>query len=734
MAEDKKKPSGANQYSVYSQRDTESTQVDWSNIAKSLTDDLQKVADEREKKKAEIEQGTADALAKLSEIEDINDNDLTQVIIDGSDNGKQTLIQAADLLSRGLMTLKDFQLIKQQLLNGYSNISKYVKNYDKALEEGNQRMLEDIASDLEIAFNEGTFGAADLKNKRLISNPKTGQLALVTMVQNDKGEFVLPDPTKNPEKYKSADYLAKRQQFRLDKTDYNKEAQEAVDGLGTYIDSAISEYNVFSGGAAITKIEDFRQAFEMTKPTNEDGTPMTYKQFYNDQVNAIAGAEGDKTSFKAAQILSKLGYRAVESEAEAKEKGYSKYYLYKASNGKPVPQLTDEELTIARDAAGRSFEAALTRKITKQQPLSGQQATSATLGDRDKDKKISGYIEDINVILSGGTDSAQRIKTLTTAINEQRKAYNPPQPIITDIDIDDDKMVITYESGPPTTLDRQTKDDAGVVTSTTSYAEDVGNLYQFLVPGAQGVGGIYNLSPSDVERFIGENNIKLGQKGLGNVISFGLEVAQPESITLESQVLKADGTPQSGSDYWRDTDLKNNIGTGGADSDRQIARVSNEYFEDYTTPSAATARRRAGIDNVRVEVSGNPSAGNRKAVLKYTEDGAEKLLEVTDIPFRMSIGDYGRAMTKALNEINTIAYNKATGTVTPDTTSTETETTTDVTDLSPKVEDFIKENGKFPDIHVWTKTLVDDDFKKQYSNRELQDIYRKKRDAFEAKK
>jgi len=253
MAENKTRPSGANQYSVYAQRDTESTQVDWSNIAKSLTDELQKVAADRETKKAEIEKGTADALAKLSEIEDINDNTLTQVIIDGSDNSKQTLVQAADLLSRGLMTLKDYKLIEQQQLNGYANISKYIKNYDKALEEGNQRMLEGIASDLEIAFNEGTFGAADLKNKRLVSNPKTGQLSLVTMVQNDKGEFVLPDPTKNPEKYKSADYLAKRQQFRLDKTDYSKEAQEAVDGLGTFIDSTISEYNVFSGGAAITR-------------------------------------------------------------------------------------------------------------------------------------------------------------------------------------------------------------------------------------------------------------------------------------------------------------------------------------------------------------------------------------------------------------------------------------------------------------------------------------------------
>ena len=86
-------------------------------------------------------------------------------------------------------------------------------------------------------------------------------------------------------------------------------------------------------------------------------------------------------------------------------------------------------------------------------------------------------------------------------------------------------MVIKYESGPPTTIPRQTTDDAGNVTSTTSYAEDVGNLYQFLVPGAQGVGGIYNLSPSDVVRFISDNNIKLGQKGLGNVIRFGLEVA-----------------------------------------------------------------------------------------------------------------------------------------------------------------------------------------------------------------
>ena len=51
MAEDKSTPKGANKYSVYAQRDVESTQVNYADAAATLTESFTDVRDDRKKRK-----------------------------------------------------------------------------------------------------------------------------------------------------------------------------------------------------------------------------------------------------------------------------------------------------------------------------------------------------------------------------------------------------------------------------------------------------------------------------------------------------------------------------------------------------------------------------------------------------------------------------------------------------------------------------------------------------------
>ena len=48
MAENNNIPQGANKYSVYAQRNVESTQVDWNKIAGELTKSAEAIRDERQ--------------------------------------------------------------------------------------------------------------------------------------------------------------------------------------------------------------------------------------------------------------------------------------------------------------------------------------------------------------------------------------------------------------------------------------------------------------------------------------------------------------------------------------------------------------------------------------------------------------------------------------------------------------------------------------------------------------
>jgi len=57
MAEDKSVPQGANKYSVYAQRDVDSTQFNWANAAADITKSFTDVRDDRKKRKEDLEDG-----------------------------------------------------------------------------------------------------------------------------------------------------------------------------------------------------------------------------------------------------------------------------------------------------------------------------------------------------------------------------------------------------------------------------------------------------------------------------------------------------------------------------------------------------------------------------------------------------------------------------------------------------------------------------------------------------
>ena len=175
MAENTDRPTGANAYSTYVQRDVEATQVNWSEIAKNLTQGAEAIRDAREAKKQAINDATQKALDDLSKIADTDNQSLGKLLINGSDFSKKTLMENMELLRNGNLDPKDYQLILQGQLDGYKNLSEYVKGADAKYQEAMARLEagEDgnaIAADLEIAWNEGTFGFGDLKNKRLITN------------------------------------------------------------------------------------------------------------------------------------------------------------------------------------------------------------------------------------------------------------------------------------------------------------------------------------------------------------------------------------------------------------------------------------------------------------------------------------------------------------------------------------------------------------------------------------
>lgn len=683
MAESTTKPTGANAYSIYVDKDTKSTQVNWAEISKNLGDTANKIAKDREAEKAAIDAATRKAVDDLNQIADTDTQSLGTLLINGSDYSKQVLMANMELMRNGGLKPKDFQLIMQQQKDGYKNLSSFVEGANDKYKIAMERLQngEDgasIASDLEITWNEGTFGFGDLRNKRVVSNATTGELVLVTMEDDGTGQLVQPDPKLNPEAYQNVAYINQRTKFQLDRRNTNSIADDIVENLATVIDSSVGSYSAISGGGVVTSIEDFRQLFDdISKQTdangditnelvNDDGSAMTYEQFMSDQVDVITGGKTDLNSTNAMQVLTTAGYKMVQSEAEAKKRGIKKYIIYNNVNGRPEVQLTEAQMQEARNIAKRAIESRIDLKIKQTNPDTGQQKNQISpsgQGDIKRKEDISAYIRDINKIITNPNvaTSEATMRTLVTNINEQRASADRPRVI--DIDITDDIMVVKYETGEPTIVNRRIRNAAGEQTNETTLQEDIGALYQLLVPGAQSETGSLALSPSQIEKFIKEEKIVIGQRGVNRNVGYEQDLQSPETLTDQSSVLLPDETTTTTNDFWNGEDntaedeLGKELDGGAIDSDSNIAAIANKYLEQFTTTAASKAQSKAGYSQIRVEVQGDGK--NRKAVLKYSVNGTEKEIKIGTIPVGTTTRSYGQNVVAAYNKLNKEAYEES---------------------------------------------------------------------------
>ena len=142
MAEDKSTPKGANKYSVYAQRDVESTQVNYADAAATLTESFTDVRDDRKKRKEDLEDSFDKTMSVLDQVEDMQTQTAGEKITQASQMSVDSLVKQNQMMKNGEITVRDYQRFEGRLKSGYANVNKVVKNWDKWQGETNTRMTE----------------------------------------------------------------------------------------------------------------------------------------------------------------------------------------------------------------------------------------------------------------------------------------------------------------------------------------------------------------------------------------------------------------------------------------------------------------------------------------------------------------------------------------------------------------------------------------------------------------
>jgi hypothetical protein len=415
MAENKNIPQGANKYSVYAQRNIESTQVDWNKIAGDLTKTAESIRDERQGRKDAIDTETQNLMEQLSKIEGTNNQDAASLLINGSSMSVEALRVQSNLLKRGLIKPKDYKLFMQQQKNGYASLNTAVKGWDKWATVAKERLkiaegtLGPKAGGLEIYQNNLTSALGNLKNKKIWSNPINGQLQLVTMGKDKGGSYnVMPDYYKNKSAYQSPNTMNDLMKYQQDRFDLKNATKGITSKVGQIIKAFVSgpNYNVLTGGGAIKTVSDFRQFGQFG--TDLKGKKITYDQWKEKQIDTITGRVGDKSNENAGQILfNSGGYQYAQTIEEFRENnpGLEDSYWIKTDNSgsRPEIELNEEQVKEARLLADTEIESQIAHVESLTKGASGQQKqqpTNAANAAAARNTQLIGYMDDTNALAS----------------------------------------------------------------------------------------------------------------------------------------------------------------------------------------------------------------------------------------------------------------------------------------------------------------------------------------------
>ena len=257
-------------YYKYKSREGED-QIDWRGITKGITDDITRIAGEREEQRVEIDKAVLTNLETLADKPQGQDAGQNQIIANYAEQASAIALENQKLLKSGAITLKEYTA----RTNTSGSSTKKLFNLSKKYQENYQRHMDSLKPDENGKIQGSGLGALFLKQVETFSNPDTTRyymdpttgeafLAKVGTDETTPGRVATIDG----EAYSLMDVGAAGDIISRDVNRYqsNDVATNLADQAGTYVD-------VIMTGDVKTKEDAFARMFAVDEKGNlvEDG-------------------------------------------------------------------------------------------------------------------------------------------------------------------------------------------------------------------------------------------------------------------------------------------------------------------------------------------------------------------------------------------------------------------------------------------------------------------------------
>lgn len=333
-------------YFGYAEREADSY-INWAAIGKSMSDMLAQEAKIREEKKAAIDQESIEYGQQLDKAPQGEHKGMNQWALEYANNAQQARLMQDKLLKSGQLNVKDYMVMRQNIMDGTSQAFDLMKEYQDEYKSKMERDANGISSEIEPWLMSEAEGFSNFSESSLYINPTDGTVNIGKMVVGPDGVKKMSD---NPNDFSTINSLRNRIKDRYDRFDVKANVSKYVSTLGTEINALASIKDKYQRGS-VSELLDITQRTNL--PVDAQGIIKTFEQAENDMLQSLIVNPNDAASVLLDAVDFVPGttdvYTPTWSEEEAKADPSKILYKTDPKSGRPTPQLSDDQRQVVMD-------------------------------------------------------------------------------------------------------------------------------------------------------------------------------------------------------------------------------------------------------------------------------------------------------------------------------------------------------------------------------------------------
>ena len=431
-------------YYGYADRDA-SSQVNWAEVGKNMTDMLQEQNRIREAKKAEIDEASRKFGETLANAPTGQNDGLNGFALSHANEASKFRLMQDRLLKSGMLDIRAYTVGRQNLLDGTNRAFEIAKNLQTVYAEKKDKYDKGELGEADVKLLSMIEGFGKLDNTRTYINPTNGTVSIAQTVKNPDGTITM---TENPNGYMSIQEMQTFMQKDIGKFKLEDALEAQVKRTGGEIQSYINAPGVQRAGS-ITQISDPTIKANFDKYLDGIIKSETVNDFHN-----------MSTLMDYVNVNPKTG-NAWEMSFDPKDKNNPDViYCEKDGQGWFKPVLSKDQQDLVNDYLKTKYIGMLDREVKKQSIGEVSQTTAATIGMKQQ-ADYSKYLgQQIGLLVSG---TPEQKRTASAALNALQAASGVNLGFKTDVDTQGNVSFIDANGRKdPFNLTGVTKEEAGM--------------------------------------------------------------------------------------------------------------------------------------------------------------------------------------------------------------------------------------------------------------------------------